>query len=306
MTGRKRLQLAGQGARVELARRLRELRDASGLSLRALAKKSGYSQAALSAAESGRRVPSWLLVEAFLQSCGQDPERWRQLWEVAGAECPPAGDDPANGVPAAGPVQGGREAPQNGEPPVPVPVPVPVPGRLAGQRPVIRSRLAWITAGALIAGATVTFLAEQTAAPAPRPAGTAAAKPTPAVGLIPVRDAADPIASGCNPDRKPIDWVFVLRPEGTRFGMLILYYSADCQAEWGYVAGPNSPAWTVHIVVHRSSDGASAPFAYSGTAPPGSWGNILSTRTGCVQAEAWVTDKHGAGPHARTNCMQGG
>jgi transcriptional regulator with XRE-family HTH domain len=299
VTGRKRLPLTGDGSRVELARRLRGLRDASGLSLRALARKSGYSQAALSAAESGRRVPSWLLAEAFLQSCGQDPERWRQLWEVARDESPPA-DDTLTNDRAAGPVLGDRMAIENAEPPVLIPA------RRARRQPAMRSRLAWITVGAVIAGATASFLVEQSAAPAPRAADKPGLQRTTAAGSIPAHDGADPYASGCKPDHKPIDWVLMLRPDGTRFGMLILYYSAACQAEWGYVDGPNSTSWTVHIVVRRPGDLTSAPFAYSGTAPPGSWGNILSTRTGCVQAEAWVTDRHGSGPHATTKCMQGG
>jgi transcriptional regulator with XRE-family HTH domain len=76
----------GSGVGAEFARRLRDLRDASGLTLRLLAIKSGYSQGALSQAESGRAVPSWEITTAFIQVCGDDPSLWRQLWEVA-REC---------------------------------------------------------------------------------------------------------------------------------------------------------------------------------------------------------------------------
>ena len=83
MAGRKRNDLSGTGAQGDLARRLRVLRDESGLTFRQLAAKSGYSQATLSSAEAGRRPPSWEVTEAFVQSCGDDPRQWRQLWELA-------------------------------------------------------------------------------------------------------------------------------------------------------------------------------------------------------------------------------
>jgi transcriptional regulator with XRE-family HTH domain len=75
--------LVGTGLQVEFAQRLRDLRDASGLTLRQVATKSGYSQGALSQAESGRSVPSWEITTAFVQTCGANPDAWRQLWEVA-------------------------------------------------------------------------------------------------------------------------------------------------------------------------------------------------------------------------------
>ena len=83
MAGRKRAAIEGSGAAVEFAQRLRDLRDASGMTLRQVASKSGYSTAALSMAESGRRAPSWELAEAFVQACGGAPTEWRQLWELA-------------------------------------------------------------------------------------------------------------------------------------------------------------------------------------------------------------------------------
>jgi len=61
MAGRKRSPLMGSGSQAELARQLRDLRDGSGLTLRQLAAKSGYSSGVLSQAESGRSVASWEL-----------------------------------------------------------------------------------------------------------------------------------------------------------------------------------------------------------------------------------------------------
>jgi DNA-binding XRE family transcriptional regulator len=294
MTGRKRAPLSGDGARVEFARRLRELRDASGLSLRELADKSGYSQAALSAAESGRRVPSWVLSEAFLQGCGQNPAHWRQLWEVARDDATPS-DSPAesNGLPVSA-----ASHPASGVTHAPVDL---VPHRRTRAR---RSpRFAWFSAG-LVLGAALTYLAVLPTVSSAHSDNASATAP--ATGSIRVRDGADPYASGCKPDRKALDWALMSNPEGRAFGKLILYYSPACQAEWGYVTGPNSPLWVVHIVARRPGDDVSAPSSFTGTASAGSWGNLLSIHDGCVQAEAWVSDRHGSGAHAITACMQGG
>ena len=83
MPGRKRSVLVVTGARGELAQALRQLRDQSGMTLRKLAARSGYSPATLSMAESGRRFPSWEVLAAFVQSCGADPGEWRPLWRSA-------------------------------------------------------------------------------------------------------------------------------------------------------------------------------------------------------------------------------
>lgn len=104
MAGRKRNEVVGAGGLAALAGRLRRLRDDQGLTLRELAIKSGYSHASLSTAESGRRRPSWELLQAFVQSCGEDPARWRQLWELAGESAvrPVAAVDPGGAVDPAG------------------------------------------------------------------------------------------------------------------------------------------------------------------------------------------------------------
>src|SRR5579859_7634209 len=106
MAGRKRTDLNATGLSGELARRLRAARDESRLTLRQLAARSGFSASALSVAESGRSVPSWDLLAAFVQACGQDPARWRQLWEITQAEAAAtreaAADDPADDATPAG------------------------------------------------------------------------------------------------------------------------------------------------------------------------------------------------------------
>lgn len=65
-----------------LAGALRGLRERRGLTLRQLAARAGYSASALSMAETGRRPATWALTEAFVQACGEDPARWRDLWST--------------------------------------------------------------------------------------------------------------------------------------------------------------------------------------------------------------------------------
>src|SRR5579859_7871499 len=94
MAGRKRSALVATGARGELAQALRQLRDERGMTLRQVAARSGYSAAALSMAESGRRLPSWEALTAFVESCGADPAQWRPLWQSAAR----SGADPVPGT----------------------------------------------------------------------------------------------------------------------------------------------------------------------------------------------------------------
>jgi transcriptional regulator with XRE-family HTH domain len=83
MNKREQKPAAEVGVRAELGKRLRALREECGLTLRQLATLSGYSQASLSTAETGKRIPRWEVVEAFVQSCKHDPVQWRLLWEIA-------------------------------------------------------------------------------------------------------------------------------------------------------------------------------------------------------------------------------
>ncbi|GLX05281.1 transcriptional regulator [Microbispora sp. NBRC 16548] len=312
MAGRKRSALGGTGLSAELARRLRALRDGSGLTLRQLAAKSGFSHSALSLAESGRVVPSWELVQAFVQACGDSPRAWRQLWEIARAESEPAEAPPvvSSGSPAAAP-QGSPAAtetlatvglatasagPPAGEPPVAASA-VPAPHRRRPPGPVLVAAVAAVvvavsavTAWAVTAGRATNAGTGVAAAPLPSPA--------------PAKDGTDPYDDGCKADHKQLDWQPVTRKDGSAFGTILLMYSPACRAAWGYLQGPNRASWTTHIVAHRMPGDVSAPSQFNGDADPGSWGNVLSTNPGCVFVEAYVVDGAGEGPHARTACIQ--
>ncbi|MFD8726200.1 helix-turn-helix domain-containing protein [Streptomyces sp. NPDC059629] len=286
MTGRRRSPLTGSGVQVELAQRLRNLRDASGLTLRQLSAKSGYSYGALSQAESGRTVPSWELVTAFVQTCGEEPAQWRQLWEVVRTKVTPstplAQQEPT-------PQQQEADEPADTAPSQDDPADRP------GRRGSVRVAAAVAVALALLGVLTWLSLSK------PWVGHTAATSSTSSHAA---RDNTDPYADGCKADEKQVDWQPVHRKGGAAFGTIILMYSPACQAEWGYLNAPNSTAWTIHIATHRVPGQQALRWQFSGHAASGSWGNVLSTLGGCVYAEAYVVDKTGEGPHARTACIQ--
>ncbi|MFI5529538.1 helix-turn-helix domain-containing protein [Kitasatospora sp. NPDC051853] len=107
---RRQAPLTGDGPLVRLALRLRGTRESAGLTLRQLSAVSGYSHSTLSLAESGRRLPSWEVVEAFVQSCGEaDLSLWRAHWYRAGQEGREEEQgEPANDVPEGPATPSGR------------------------------------------------------------------------------------------------------------------------------------------------------------------------------------------------------
>ncbi|WP_369211113.1 helix-turn-helix domain-containing protein [Streptomyces flavofungini] len=68
-----------------LAEEMRALRASSGLTVGELAERISYSPAAVSQSTSGKTVPSWDLVEAFVKGCGYtgDMESWRRAHREA-------------------------------------------------------------------------------------------------------------------------------------------------------------------------------------------------------------------------------
>ncbi len=117
-------------------------------------------------------------------------------------------------------------------------------------------------------------------------------------------DNTDPYADGCKLDEKRLDGQKVYRRDGHLFGTIFLVYSHACRAEWGYLDAPNSSAWTIHINTYRIPGLTATRWHFSGNTAYGSWGNVLSTREGCVYTEAYVVDRDGQGPPARTACIQ--
>ncbi|MFG3525067.1 helix-turn-helix domain-containing protein [Nocardia nova] len=84
--GRKRNRLEPDGGLLtEFAYRLGECLDASGLSLREIARISKYSHSTIAAAVSGKRLPTWQVTEALLKACGEDDhvDQWSDFWQEA-------------------------------------------------------------------------------------------------------------------------------------------------------------------------------------------------------------------------------
>ncbi|MFJ7166505.1 helix-turn-helix domain-containing protein [Streptomyces globosus] len=138
-------------ALAELARELRGLRAAAGLTLARLSADVNWSKGALSAAASGRSLPRWELVRAWVQAC--DPEANLDLWQARYARAraehqwarivPPQEGQAAETQPgprgAAAPagLRGGlrsdpRTGPFAGGVPGPAPATIPVPAGPAG------------------------------------------------------------------------------------------------------------------------------------------------------------------------------
>ena len=79
--GRSEQPLDPQGPLYGFAGQLRALRAAAGSPpYRELARLAHVSQSALSAAASGRNLPTWEVTAAYVRACGQDPQVWRTLW----------------------------------------------------------------------------------------------------------------------------------------------------------------------------------------------------------------------------------
>jgi hypothetical protein len=119
-----------------------------------------------------------------------------------------------------------------------------------------------------------------------------------------VHDGQDPQDAVCTADQRVVDGKPLYWPDGTQYGMLYERYSRACGAAWGYVTGPNSAAWSVHIVARRPADSASAPSSFSGNLPDNSWGNMLVNTRNCVYVEAYVVRAAKQSKTATTECLQ--
>jgi hypothetical protein len=236
---------------------------------RAMGRRVGMSPSVLSEAAKGRRLPTLQATLAFVRACGEEAESgWHERWERTRAQL-------------------------NQAPPRPRPKPSPVPKPRAAVTVMEPARRRWrwplLVASLLVCAAATTFAIM-------RPGAADVGRP--AVG--PVADGDDPYIAGCGVDQKPLERQPIYWADGRNYGWVVLFYSASCSGAWGYVLGPNSPTWKINISAHRVDDNTEAPYSFQGEARPNSWGNALSTRTGCVRAEAWVDN----GPRAVTSCWR--
>ncbi|KOV81253.1 hypothetical protein [Nocardia sp. NRRL S-836] len=85
---------AGDSAVLAFARELRALRERAGRpTYRELSALTHYSEAALSQAAAGRRLPTLQVTLAYVRACGGNEEDWRRRWqEISAAEDPGRAD----------------------------------------------------------------------------------------------------------------------------------------------------------------------------------------------------------------------
>ena len=269
-----------------------------------MAGRAYFSSSTLAEAVQRQRLPSQQVVEAFAGACDADPAEWVAKWRTASAQL--AGGDrygpSAGSFTAVAPVtaSGATDATDSAlartsmeHPPLALSradtglVPsadIPAPRRRW------RSWLAGTVAAFLVVVTAIWLLAY--------PGNGTTRGMTSSVQ--PIADGQDPYVHGCGRDQQPMERQPIYWADGKLYGWVVLYVSVSCSAAWGYVLGPNSPQWRVNIMAHRLDDNAEAPSSFRGHARPNSWGNALSTRTGCVRAEAWVSN----GPRAITSCWR--
>lgn len=195
--------LQGDGPAIRFANRLRHARQSAGLTLRRLSEISGYSVGALSNAESGRKIPSWDLTEAFVRACRQpDVGRWRGWWES----------------------ERERELADRAAVPVPVELaPEPV---TAAPGPSVRRLRQW-SRWALAPVTAVVSIALTLAV-------TSLVQPPPARSTSLTTPTA--VATSTTPGCVPIDQSMVaatpVKYRGNVVGQLELWHSANCDTNW--------------------------------------------------------------------------
>ncbi|MEV4894493.1 hypothetical protein AB0K48_34425 [Nonomuraea sp. NPDC055795] len=77
----------GDSALLQFARDLRSLRDKAGKpTYRELSVRAHYSEAALSQAAAGRKLPSLAVTVAYVRACGGSADEWEERWREVAAE----------------------------------------------------------------------------------------------------------------------------------------------------------------------------------------------------------------------------
>ena len=74
------------GPQAAFAVELRQLRELAGVTYRELAQRAHYSYGALCAAARGHRLPTWQVTKAFVEGCGEDPQKWEARWKAVATE----------------------------------------------------------------------------------------------------------------------------------------------------------------------------------------------------------------------------
>ncbi|TDD94258.1 hypothetical protein [Actinomadura rubrisoli] len=103
MPRRERPLAEGDGALLRFARDLRSLRERAGRpTYRELSERAHYSEAALSQAAAGRKLPSLAVTLAYVRACGGSVREWEDRWRAVAADLEPPEPAGQKGSPYAG------------------------------------------------------------------------------------------------------------------------------------------------------------------------------------------------------------
>ncbi|MBG7702426.1 helix-turn-helix domain-containing protein [Streptomyces sp. MC1] len=330
--GRRQLPLEGDSPAELFAMRLRKARADSGMTVRVLARRSGYSASTLSQAESGRRVPTWEVVRTFVQACGEDPAQWRRLWESANSGRPAAppqpqdgpdprpgttsslGGDSAGGQPPAtaapedtGPPLSGDDAPPDTAPSRSGYRALPeasVRPRFSGRRRTAPAVTAGVLAfAAALAGASqwLPHTGHDTAAEHAQAGGPSAQR----AARRAVNDGTDPIQAGCADQVTTLQEQPVRNAQGTTLGSVQVRFSAACDGAWArfHPSKAFDPRSSVLVTVTavRPADSNRSEFAYRFDGRDVYTDLLIVTRH-CVTAQVRIALRKNLALTAKTRC----
>jgi transcriptional regulator with XRE-family HTH domain len=283
LMARRQLPLNGEGQTVRFAEQLRRTRGSAGLTLRKLAAVTGYAASTLSAAENGRKLPTWDVASAYVQACGEtDLRTWRGRWDAANVE------------------QTGQnlqaESIEEGGPSNPAAATVP-------------TRLWTIVLTALVSAAvtSVAFLTLGRPAETSQSGPSASARQGGSANISPkqINDGTDPKVDGCTADSTTLDTASVILRQtailhgrklaiGTKVGTVTLIYSTRCAGAWplfdptpGLNPNPTETGvGAVTIEAMRPIDDTSTTWTMGHI--DRTYADLLLTGLGCVTAIARV------------------
>jgi transcriptional regulator with XRE-family HTH domain len=269
---------ASEGPIAKFAVDLRQLRAESGITYRDLADRAHFSKATLSAAAAGHRLPTWEVTQAYVEACGGDVEVWRERWEAVRVELGwPAGNTD-------------ESLPDIESPP----------SISASSR---RGRAIVVTVAAVVVGIFITTLVwTRIDASTPKTkALSPSATPRYASTLQPVADNNDPKKTGCAADVNvaDLDKVDIETATDNLLGIAELRYSPKCHAAWGRFEPSGRMMYfkkaIVTIIAFRPSTGTSGTPYSTQFDGQDAYGNILTTRKGCVDITIIISAPTGSG-----------